>query len=438
MANSPEPQPGDLEGKQALPDQKKETKNDSHPQQGHTPPPADSPHSDRQLSRMLDENLAPRRSGEVIKGDRVSGVLVKIGTENSFVDFGGRCEGSIKTAELQDDKGELQFSPGDPLEVFVADDEDEILLTRSLRRADQSADVIRQAYGSGIPVEGKVEAVNKWGLGVNLRGNVRAFCPLSQLDTKYVENAESYRDRTLKFKIIKFRHQGRDIVVSRRAFLEEEENKISNAVRSGLKEGVQMEGRVTRLKSFGAFVDIGGNVEGLIHVSELSHKRVEHPREILKNGQEVKVVVIRLKDLGDKRRERISLSLKALEKDPWDEICRQFPPGTVVRGKIDAVESYGAFVEIAPDVRGMVHVSEVAERRVAHPGDVVSVGDEVRVTVLALDHGRRRLSLSIKQVEKVEADSNLKEFQQNQKKSREEVQGVNAMVDALQRANLIN
>ncbi len=438
MANSPEPRSGDLEGKQALPDQKSEAKIDTHPQQGGTPAPADSPHSDQQFSRMLDENLAPRQSGEVNKGDRVSGVLVKIGTENSFVDFGGRCEGSIKTVELQDEKGELQFSPGDPLEVFVAEDQDEILLTRSLRRADQSTDVIRQAYRSGIPVEGKVEAVNKWGLGVNLRGNVRAFCPLSQLDTKYVENAESYRDRTLNFKIIKFRHQGRDIVVSRRTLLEEEENKISNAVRSGLQEGVQVEGRVTRLKPFGAFVDIGGNVEGLIHVSELSHKRVEHPRELLKNGQEVKVVVIRLKDLGDKRKERISLSLKALEKDPWDEICRQFPPGTVVQGKINAMESYGAFVEMAPDVRGMVHVSEVAEKHVAHPSDVVSVGDEVRVTVLALDHGRRRLSLSIKQVEKVEGDSNLKEFQQNQKKSREESQGVSAMVDALQRANLIH
>jgi small subunit ribosomal protein S1 len=220
--------------------------------------------------------------------------------------------------------------------------------------------------------------------------------------------------------------------------LEEEENKVSNAVRANLKEGVEVEGTVTRLKSFGAFVDIGGNLEGLVHVSELSHKRVEHPREVLRKGQEVRVVVVRLKDLGDKRRERISLSLKALEKDPWDEISRQFPPGSVVKGKVDSVESYGAFVEMAPEVRGMVHVSELAEKRVAHPGDVVSVGDEVTVTVLALDHRRRRLSLSIKQVEKFEADSNLKEFQKNQKKAGEESQGVNAMVDALQRAKLIS
>ena len=437
MENSPESRSEVPEDNHAHSGESSEAKDDTNAATGGAPPPAASP-ADKPFARMLEEDGERREGRDVNKGDRVSGVLVKVEAENSFVDFGGRCEGTIKTAELQDEKGELHFSPGDPLEVYVADDQDEILLTRSLRLADQGTDVIRQAYSSGIPVEGKVEAVNKWGVGVNLRGGVRAFCPLSQLDTRYVENAESYRDRTLNFKIIKFRHQGRDIVVSRRALLEEEENKVSDAVRANLKEGVEVEGTVTRLKSFGAFVDIGGNLEGLLHVSELSHKRVEHPSEVLQKGQEVRVVVVKLKDLGDKRRERISLSLKALEKDPWDEIRRQFPPGSVVEGKIDAVENYGAFVEVAPDVRGMVHVSELAEKHVAHPGDVVSVGDEVKVTVLALDHRRRRLSLSIKQVEKFEADSNLKEFQKNQKKAGEDSQSVNAMVDALQRAKLIS
>ena len=437
MESSPESRSGVPEDDHTHAGEMSEAKEDTDSNPGDTPPQAASPAAEP-FSRMLEEDRERRPGRDVNKGDRVSGVLVKVGDENSFVDFGGRCEGTIKTAELRDENGELHFSPGDPLEVYVADDQDEILLTRSLRLADQGTDVIRQAYRSGIPVEGKVEAVNKWGVGVNLRGGVRAFCPLSQLDTRFVEDAESYRDRTLDFKIIKFRHQGRDIVVSRRALLEEEENKVSNAVRASLKEGVEVEGTVTRLKSFGAFVDIGGNLEGLVHVSELSHKRVEHPREVLRKGQEVRVVVVRLKDLGDKRRERISLSLKALEKDPWDEISRQFPPGSVVKGKVDSVESYGAFVEMAPEVRGMVHVSELAEKRVAHPGDVVSVGDEVTVTVLALDHRRRRLSLSIKQVEKFEADSNLKEFQKNQKKAGEESQGVNAMVDALQRAKLIS
>ena len=437
MADSPEPRSGAREDSQEPLGERGEAKDGTSPQQGGASSPGNR-QADTPFSSMLDENQVRRKGREVNKGDRVSGVLVKIEAANSFVDFGGRCEGTIKTAELRDENGDMQFSAGDPLEVFVADDQDEILLTRSLRLADQGTDLIRQAYRSGIPVEGKIETVNKWGLGVNLRGNVRAFCPLSQLEIRYVENAESYRDRTLNFKIIKFRHQGRDIVVSRRALLEEERNKVSNAVRASLKEGVEVEGKVTRLKSFGAFVDIGGNVEGLIHVSELSHKRVEHPREVLEKGQGVKVVVVKLKALGDKRQERISLSLKALEKDPWSEIRRQFPPGTVVQGKVEAVENYGAFVEIAPDVRGMVHVSEIAEKRVAHPGDVVSVGDEVKVTVLALDHRRRRISLSIKQVEKVEADSNLKEFQQNQKKTGEESQSVSAMVDALQRANLIS
>ena len=158
---------------------------------------------------------------------------------------------------------------------------------------------------------------------------MRAFCPISQIETTFVDDTEAYRDQTFSFKITEFRNQGRNIVVSRRALLEAEKDKEADEVRSGIKVGAELAGKITRLEPFGAFVDLGGGIEGLIHVSELIHQRVEHPQEVVRQGQDVKAAVIRVKNLGNKRKERISLSLKALLKDPWEELSEQFRPGTV-------------------------------------------------------------------------------------------------------------
>jgi small subunit ribosomal protein S1 len=307
-----------------------------------------------------------------------------------------------------------------------------------LRQEDQSFDQLQQAFKSGIPIEGKVEAVNKWGLGVSLLGGVRAFCPISQIDTQFVKDTEGYRDQSFSFKIIEYRNGGRNIVVSRRALLEVDEKKMADEVRAGLTKGAEIEGTVTRLQPFGAFVALGGGVEGLIHVSEMSFQRVKHPSEVLQEGQQVKVAIIDLKNLGSKKKERISLSLKALEQDPWDEVAKKFKEGTVAEGKVDALEEFGIFVELAPNVRGMAHISELSDKRVNHPKDVVSVGDSVRVAVIEVDNRRRRLRLSLKQAERFESASNLKEFQQRQEKTQDGVQAGSAMFDALQRANLID
>ena len=201
---------------------------------------------------------------------------------------------------------------------------------------------------------------------------------------------------------------------------------------------MKLKGRVTRLEPFGAFVDLGSGVEGMIHVSELRHERVEHPNEILEENQDLEVVVLDVKNLGSKRKERISLSVKALEKDPWDEIRDQFKTGSVVAGKVDSLESFGAFVELAPNVRGMVHVSEMADKRIAHPRDVVSTGDEVKVVVLEVDRRRKRLRLSIKQVEKIEDSKNMKEFRERQIQEQDSDPSSNSMLDALRRAQLID
>ena len=400
-------------------------------------PQADVPEPESEFSRLLRERETGEGDRALKGGEKVSGVLVKIGEEDSFIDFGGRSEGVIKTAELKDQEGAVQFSQGDPLELFVVSVGEEIVLTRSLRQEDVSSDQLQQACTSGIPIEGKVEAVNKWGLGVSLAGNIRAFCPISQIDTQFVKDTEPYRDQSFTFKIIEYRNGGRNIVVSRRALLEADEKKISDEVRAGLKKGAEIEGTITRLQPFGAFVALGGGVEGLIHVSELSFQRVKHPSDVLQEGQRVTVAVIELKDLGSKKKERISLSLKALEEDPWDEVVKQFKPGTVAEGTVEALEEFGIFVQLAPNVRGMAHISELSEKRVNHPKDVVSVGETVRVAIIDMDNKRRRLRLSLKQAERFESAKNLKEFQQRQEKS-QQPQGSNVMFDALQRANLVD
>jgi ribosomal protein S1 len=170
----------------------------------------------------------------------------------------------------------------------------------------------------------------------------------------------------------------------------------------------------------------------------MSHQRVNHPQEVLKVGDQVKVAVLRIKNLGRRRKERISLSLKVLEKNPWEEVREQYPAGTVVEGKIDALEDFGAFVEVAPGVRGLLHVSEIADRRVGHPREVLEVGQMLKVVVLEVDVRRRRLRLSMRKVESMESAANLKEFKERQKKEKEGDQGSSAMLDALRRANLID
>ncbi|MEE3260010.1 MAG: S1 RNA-binding domain-containing protein [Candidatus Latescibacterota bacterium] len=392
------------------------------------------------FAEMLDAADAPEvnAGGEVNVGDKVSGVIVKVEDENSFVDYGGRGEAVIRTSELKEPKGGLLFKVGDPLEAFVVAIGNEIQISRGLSRQEAHADVLYQAFKAGMPVEGRIDAVNKWGLGVTIEGDVRGFCPISQIDTKYVENAEEYRGQKLAFKIIEFRHQGRDIVVSRRALLKAEQDKVAGSVRDQLVKGAQLAGKVTRLESFGAFVELGAGIEGLVHVSEISHQRVGHPQDVLKSGQEIKIQVLKTKDLGKRGKERISLSIKALEKDPWQEIRSQFPVGTVVEGKVEGLEDFGAFVELAEGVRGLVYISEIAERRIGHPREVLSLEDQVKVVVLDIDVRRQRLRLSIRQVDTLESEANLKEFRARQQKELEETQSNNAMLDALKRANLID
>ena len=296
------------------------------------PVPPESASAEGPAAPEADVASAPEPAGapaeaQVVKvGDRVSGVVVRIGESDAFVDFGGRSEGVIPVDELKGEDGEVAFQPGDPIEAFIAGEDGEVLLSRFPSGEARQSDVLYKAFKSGQPVEGTVMAVNKWGLGVSVEG-LRAFCPVSQIDTAFTEDPERFRNRTMAFRIIRFRDRGRNIVLSRRALLEAEQAKDAGSVRDRVAEGAELTGLVTRLESFGAFVDLGARVEGLIHVSELRHERVDHPKDVVQPGQEVQVKVIAVKSLGDRRKERISLSLKAMEKSPWAEGRESVPGG---------------------------------------------------------------------------------------------------------------
>ena len=370
-------------------------------------------------------------------GSRVSGVVVRIGDDEAFVDFGGRSEGVIRVDELRGEDGEIAFQAGDPIEAFIVGDSGEVALSRYPSGEARQSDLLYKAFKSGQPVEGTVMAVNKWGLGVSLEG-LRAFCPVSQIDTAFTEDPERFRNQTMAFKIIRFRDRGRSIVLSRRALLEAEQAEDALNVRETVTEGAELTGSVTRLENFGAFVDLGGRVEGLVHVSELRHERVAHPQDVVQPGQEVKVKVIAVKNLGDRRKERISLSLKALEKNPWTEARERFRAGSVVTGRVEALEDFGAFVELAPNVRGLIHVSEMASRRVNHPRDVLSQGEEVKVAILEIDDRRKRFRLSLKRAEQVEGEANLREFEERRQQEKEESPGNATMLEALKKAQLID
>ena len=370
-------------------------------------------------------------------GSRVSGVVVRVGEYQAFVDYGGRSEGVIGVDELRGEDGEIAFQAGDPIEAFIVADSGEVALSRYPSGEARQSDLLYKAFKSGQPVEGTVMAVNKWGLGVSLEG-LRAFCPVSQIDTAFTEDPERFRNQTMAFKIIRFRDRGRSIVLSRRALLEAEQAKGALSVRESVTEGAELTGSVTRLENFGAFVDLGARVEGLIHVSELRHERVSHPQDVVQPGQEVKVKVIAVKNLGDRRKERISLSLKALEKNPWTEARERFRAGSVVTGRVEALEDFGAFVELAPNVQGLIHVSEMARRRVNHPRDVLSQGEEVKVAILEIDDRRKRFRLSLKRAEQVEGEANLREFEERRQQEKEESPGNATMLEALKRAQLID
>ncbi|MEM1030686.1 MAG: S1 RNA-binding domain-containing protein [Myxococcota bacterium] len=334
-------------------------------------------------------------------GQEVTGAVIALTSDAVFVDLGGAAEGLIDRAELLDESGALTVAVGDTVSARVhrIDDGVAVLRTR-IRKEDAGIDAMKDALEQGLPVEGKVTGVNKGGLEIELGGGVRAFCPKSQIAIQRVDDLQPYVGQSFSVLVTKVEGGPRpDVVVSRRSLLERERKVAAEALRKTLKVGTVARGTVTSLKDYGAFVDLGG-VEGMLHVSELAFQRVRHPREILTVGDELEVKVIDIQPAADQTRgDRISLSLKAMGDDPW----RQIPlaAGKVLTGTVTRLEPFGAFVEVAPGVEGLTHISELGgDKRIGHPREVVAVGDTFEVVVKEVDLERRRLSLSRKGAER--------------------------------------
>jgi len=341
----------------------------------------------------LFEKSSQTAYGRFSPGDRVTGKIVKVSADTVFIDLGGKSEGTANALEFKDQDGTLTIQEGDEVELRVASVRGGIHLSKAIKaRGAEAVEVLRDAFRNQIPVEGRVAAVNKGGFEVEISG-LRAFCPISQMELRYCEKPEEHVGARYQFRIMEIKERGKNIVVSRRMLLQEEKERKLQETLAALRPDLELEGQVTKLTDFGAFVDIGG-VEGMVHVSEVSRARIGHPSEILQPGQTVRVKILKMEP-DKKGRQKISLSMKALEPDPWEKGI-PFQEGDVISGNVSRLADFGAFVEIIPGLDGLVHRTEISYEKVSHPSRVLNVGDPVQARVLKIDEPNRKISLSIK------------------------------------------
>ncbi len=330
-------------------------------------------------------------------GRKVEGTVVGIDNEWIFLDIGGKSEGVLAASELLDEKGGHSVKAGDKLlAYFLTVERNEKIFTTKMSGAAARAH-LQEAFRSNIPLEGRVSKEIKGGYEVKI-GAVRAFCPYSQMALRRVEDSSRFVDQQLVFKIIEYKENGRNIIVSHRVVLEEERAEQKEKLQETLEPGMTVTGVITSLRDFGAFVDIGG-IEGLIPVSEISWGRVEDIHAILEVGKKVEVAALKL----DWKKDRYSFSLKQTMPDPWDSVGEQFQEGKSYNGRVARLTDFGAFVTLAPGIDGLVHISKLGGgRRINHPREVVQVGDDIEVKVDSIDVKEKRMSLSLPNVEMAE------------------------------------
>lgn len=350
------------------------------------------------LANAVEDSLRKDKARRFRKGDRVTGRIVRFSESMAFVDLGGRSEGMIDLLAHRQPDGTLDIEENQQLEAIVIEvAANGVMLQRTLVTEQDSLEQLTAAMNAGLPVQATVTGYNKGGLELELFG-VRAFCPASQIDVRKVDDFTSFVGQSFQFRIQQI--DGRKVVLSRRALLSEEHESKKAEVRKGIAPGAILKGTVARLQPFGAFVDLGEGIEGLIHVTEISRARVNDPAQAVSVGDVVDVQVLKVEETQDKNGrpvERIALSRRALEKDPWDGVVERFPVGSKVKGKVARLQPFGAFIELAPGVDGLAHVSTLADKRIEHPREAVKEGDEVEAYVLAVEPDKKRLSLSLKE-----------------------------------------
>jgi small subunit ribosomal protein S1 len=332
------------------------------------------------------------------EGEVVHGTVVRVDKDEVLVDIGYKSEGVIPVSELSIRRSvnpEDEVGIGEEIDALVLTKEDaegRLILSKKRARFELAWKTIEQKAETGEAIEGRVIEVVKGGLILDL--GVRGFLPASLVDIRRVQDLDEFLGQTLRCKVIELNRSRNNVVLSRRAVLEDERKEQRQQILDRLQPGDVVEGQISNIVDFGAFVDLDG-MDGLIHISEISWSHVNHPSEVLEIGQTVKVKVLDI----DRERQRISLGLKQTQSDPWQQVLDQYSEGDVVEGKVTKVVTFGAFVEIMPGVEGLVHISELAQHHVENPREVVAQGDSVQAKIIEVDPERRRLSLSLKRVE---------------------------------------
>jgi small subunit ribosomal protein S1 len=348
-----------------------------------------------------DENFAElfeasQKQQEIKEGEVVDGTVVAVTPDYATVDIGYKCEGLVPLQEFKDAQGVAHVAVGDVVSVYLERmelDNGFMLLSKDKAEIIRAWDEISQACEKDQLVEGTVIAKVKGGLSVDI--GVKAFLPGSQIDTKPVKNLDKFLGKKLKFKIIKFNKKRGNIVLSRRAVVAQERELQRAETLQNIQEGQVVTGTVKNITEYGAFIDLGG-MDGLLHITDMSWGRIKHPSELFAVGDDIQVKILKY----DREKERVSLGLKQVSPNPWDEVEYKFPIGVKVKGKVVSLKDYGAFVELEDGIEGLIHVSEMSwTERVKHPSKVINVGDEVECKVLEVDPKNKRISLGLKQLQ---------------------------------------
>lgn len=347
---------------------------------------------DTEFARLFEESLK-QKSFE--KGDIVKGTIIRVNKDFVVVDVGLKSEGVIPITEFINIKGEVDVKVGDEVDVFIEsleNDEGQIILSKEHADAAKTWDDLVEAYEAGRSVEGVVLSKVKGGLSVNI--GIKAFLPGSQVDVRPVKNLDKFVGNVYKFEIIKLNKKRGNVVLSRKSLLEKERQELRKEALETIQDGQILEGVIKNITDYGVFIDLGG-LDGLLHITDMTWGRINHPSEMFSVGDDIRVKVLKF----DEKNERVSLGLKQLQPDPWSGVEEKYPVGSRVSGKVVSLTDYGAFIELEEGVEGMVHVSEMSwTKKIKHPSKVLNVGDAIDSVVLDVDIPNRRISLGLKQI----------------------------------------
>jgi small subunit ribosomal protein S1 len=342
--------------------------------------------SSEDFAALFEASQKPKRFE---KGQTIEGTIVGIGHDVAFVNVGGKGEATIDLAELKDDDGQVEVAVGEKIQAVVVSTAAGLTLSRKLARRAATDRQLEDAFHTGLPVEGRVERTIKGGYEVRI-GRQRAFCPFSQIDIHRSENAV-HDGQVYLFRIVEYSEGGRNIVVSRRAVLEQEQEERAAQVRASIVPGAVVTGRVASVRDYGAFVDLGGGVQGLLHVSEIGWSRVSDPSEVLKPGEEITVKVLRV----DEDKQKISLGLKQLTDDPWSRVAATYQIGQVVNGRVTRRAEFGAFVELEPGIEALAHVSTFAPAgRGKDAATDLPLGSTRSFEIVTIDLAKKRIGVA--------------------------------------------